>query len=157
MGHFWKIAACVAATLATSLAGKPALAAPPNSECLSALMAAFEGPVDASSCPFVRIENERFLGVSSAQGIFFVGLDHDHDVYVRLDVKTKTILIKRSPVLPRTHATDPKRIPLDAKGFYYPFFGVDGAISKKNHPTNIRMICPDWKQLSLTNLQRCQR
>lgn len=156
MGHFWKIVACVAATLATPLFGKPALAAPPNSECLSALIAAFEGTADASSCPFLHMEDGRFIGVSGSEGVFFVGPDKGKSVYVGMVRKTRTILISRTSQKPWKNPITGRQTSPDAKHFYFPFFGPNGSVSKRNHPTNLRVICPDPKTLSLADNKRCE-
>lgn len=156
MHHFWKMAACFAAALPMSLAGKPAFSASPGNECLSALKAAFKGPADASSCPFLRMEDGRFIGVSGSEGVFFVGPDKNDSVYVGLVSETQTILISRISREPWKHPITGRQTSPDAKHFYFPFFGPDGSISKRNHPADLRVICPDPKTLSVADNKRCE-
>lgn len=156
MHHFWKMAACAALVIATPLVGEPAFAAPPNSECLSALMAAFDGPADASSCPFLRMEDGRFIGVSGSGSVFFVGPDKNESVYIGMVRKTRSILITRMSREPWKNPITGRQTSPDAKHFYFPFFGPNGSISQRNHPTNLRVICPDPKTLSLADNRRCE-
>ncbi|SFA81476.1 hypothetical protein SAMN03159496_00526 [Rhizobium sp. NFR07] len=155
MQRLYNIVVYFCGILAALLVSKPAFAAP-DSNCLSALMAAFEGQADASSCPFQRMQDGRFIGVSSAQGIFFVSTEGNESIYVRLDVNSETILLKKLARSLRPNGISGRQTAPDAKYFYYPFFGPAGSVSKKNHPDRMQFICPQPNTLSLTEVERCE-
>lgn len=124
-------------------------------KCLESLRGVFHRTVDASNCPFIKLENGSFAGIQSDEGMFFVTIDGEKTIYYWINTQTDTVIVKESNQKPwRRPITGRQTFP-DAKYFYYPFFSPGGELQDLKAPSKMKIVCPQPDSLSLSDDTGC--